>query len=287
MALILRFFRISVVLLLVVVGSFSARAQNPDWSKPYKPFCIAGNLYYVGTYDLACYLLTTPKGHILINAGLESTVPMLRAHVEQLGIRFSDIKILLSSQAHFDHVGGMWEIQKLTGAKVMIDEGDKAVIEDGGNSDFLFGGKGKGSLFPAVMVDRVLHDGDIIELGGMKIMHLHHPGHTKGSSSYLFSVQDFYRHYRVLIANMPTILDETDLNGMATYPEVGCDYLYTLKSLQELRFDLWLCAHASQFGLHKVRSENDGCNPSVFMDRAAYDAELTGLLQAYNKRLKK
>ena len=275
------------LLLFITAFLFSAKssfAQKPEWSKPYKPFRIAGNLYYVGTYDLACYLITTPKGHMLINCALESTVPAIRQHVEELGFKFTDIKILLSSQAHFDHVGGMAGIQKLTKAKVMIDEADAQVMEDGGNSDYLFGGKGIGSMFKPVHVDRRLKDKDLITLGGMNITFLHHPGHTKGASSYSFVVRDNKRSYKVLIANMPTILDSTTA-GMPSYPSVATDFAYTLKSLKEQHFDLWLCAHASQFDLHEKRKEDDGYNPKIFMDRKDYDEEVADLYHEYLKKL--
>jgi len=143
-----------------------------------QPFRIAGNLYYVGTYDLAAYLITTPQGHILINTGLAESALMIRTHIEALGFRFAQVKILLATHAHYDHVAGMAEIKKLTGAKMMIDENDAQVLADGGNSDFIFGGKG--SMFAPVKADRLLHDHDTVKLGGMEIIVLHHPGHTKG-----------------------------------------------------------------------------------------------------------
>ncbi len=281
--------RITILLVCLLADIFYATAQkhdnnNPEWSQDYKPFRIAGNLYYVGTYDIGCYLITTPAGHILINTGLDSTVPMIRAHIEAMGFRFSDIKILLSSQAHFDHVGGMAEIKRQTKAKVMIDEGDAAVMEDGGNSDYLFGGKGIGSMFEPVKVDRLLHDKDTIKLGDMQVVMLHHPGHTKGSSSYLFDVKDKHRKYRVLIANMPTILDGAK-PGMASYPGVAKDYAYTLKSMKNLHFDLWLAAHASQCHLHEKHKPGDAYRPKAFMDRKGYDEEIDDLQKAYREKL--
>ncbi len=265
----------------VCITSF---AQKPEWSKPYRPFRIAGNLYYVGTYDLACYLITTPQGHILINSALESTIPTIRKNIEQLGFQFTDIKILLSSQAHFDHVGGIADIQKLTNAQVMIDEADAQVMEDGGNSDYLFGGNGIGSKFKPVHVDRRLKDKDLISLGGMNITFLHHPGHTKGASSYTFVVKDSAQTYRVLVANMPTILDSTTA-GMTSYPNVATDFAYTLRSLKKQQFDIWVCAHASQFGLHKKHKEDSRYNPRIFMDRKAYNKEIAELYDEYVKKL--
>jgi metallo-beta-lactamase class B len=256
---------------------------QPSWTQDCEPFRIAGNLYYVGTYDLSSYLITTPKGHILINTGLGGSDTMIRQHVEALGFKFSDIKILLATHAHYDHVGAMAAIKRATGAKMMIHERDAPVLADGGNSDFIFGGKGP--MFEPLRADRLLHDRDTVKWGGMQILVLFHPGHTKGACSFLFTVKDDTRSYRVLIANMPSILDETKLSGMPGYPEVGKDYAYTLGAMKDLRFDIWLASHASQFGLHEKRKPGDGYHPESFFDRAGYDSAINELHTAYLKRL--
>lgn len=177
---------------------------HPEWSKPYPPFQIVGNLYYVGTADLACYLIVTPQGNILINTGLASSAQLIKENIKALGFKLSDTKILLTTQAHFDHLGAMAAIKKVTGAKMMVDYADAAVVADGGLSDYDLDGKVR--VFEPVKVSRVLHNADIITLGGMKLTILHHPGHTKGSCSYLFGVNEKKRKYRVLIANIPTIV---------------------------------------------------------------------------------
>jgi len=257
--------------------------NKPEWAAAYQPFRIAGNLYYVGTYDLASYLVTTPQGHILINTGLAASAPMIKANVEALGFKCSDIKILLTSQAHFDHVGAMAAIKKMTGAKFMVDAGDSAVVTDGGSSDYALGGHGL--MFQPVKIDRILHDKDVIELGGMKITMLHHPGHTKGSCSFLFDVKDNRRSYKVLIANMPTIVTEQNFNNIPAYPEITRDYTYTLAAMKKLRFDLWVAAHASQFDLHKKHKPGDAYNPAAFMDRKGYDEELADLQKELDEKL--
>ncbi|HVI45070.1 MAG TPA: subclass B3 metallo-beta-lactamase [Chitinophaga sp.] len=257
--------------------------HNKEWSQDYQPFRIAGNLYYVGTYDLAVYLITTPQGHILINTGLADSEPLIRKHVKALGFKFSDIKILLATHAHFDHMGAMAAIKKETGARAMINEKDAGVTEDGGNSDYVFGGKG--STFLPFKADRLLHDHDTIQLGGMTVEMLHHPGHTKGASSFLFDVKDKQHTYRVLVANMPSVLEETNLAGMPGYPDVARDYAYTLNSLKGLQFDLWLSSHASQFGLHEKHKPGAPYNPEAFKDRAGYDKLVADLEQAYLKKL--
>ncbi len=216
------FIRYTVLLLLLTsLSSSIIKAQgktslpftDSTWSQPYEPFRIVGNLYYVGTYDLACYLVTTPKGHILINSGLEASAPMIRKSVESLGFKFADIKILLTNQAHYDHVAGLAAIKQATSAKMMINEADAQVLADGGKSDFIFGSNG--ATFPPVQPDRLLHDGDVVELGGTNIHVLHHPGHTKGSTSFVIDVPDNKVLQKVLLVNIPSILSQTRISGHA------------------------------------------------------------------------
>jgi metallo-beta-lactamase class B len=281
----------SLVILLTILGSgltsFAQKLYVPNfdsaWVRDQEPFRIAGNLYYVGTYDLTSYLLTTPKGHILINTGLPGSDSLIRKHVEALGFKFSDIKILLATHAHFDHVGAMAAIKRETGARLMIEEKDAPVMADGGASDFDMGGHGP--MFEPVKVDRMLHDKDIVSLGGTRITVLHHPGHTKGACSLDVTVKDETRSYRVLIVNMPSILSETKFPSMATYPEVGRDYAYTLSAMPRMQFDIWLSSHASQFDLQKKHKPGDGYHPEAFFDRQTYDSEIKKLQETYNRRI--
>lgn len=274
--------------LLITLVSFG---QNPStlqyydstWSKPYEPFRVAGNLYYVGTYDLACYLIATSYGHVLINSGLAESPPLIRKNVEALGFKFSDIKILLTTQAHYDHVAGLAEIKMMTGAQLMVHEGDAQVLADGGASDFAL--KGKDIMFEPIKAERLLYDGDTIQMGETKLLALHHPGHTKGATSFLVDVKDEERSWKVLIVNMPSILTQTRLSGMPAYPNVGKDYAYTLKSLSKLQFDLWVSSHAGQFSMHDKRKPGDPYRPEVFEDRAGYKATVNSLQLEYNRRL--
>ena len=284
------FFAVLFTITSLVLAGRPATAQklyvpnfDSTWIEEQEPFRIAGNLYYVGSYELASYLITTPKGHILINTGIPGSDSMIRRHVEALGFKFTDIKILLATHAHFDHVGAMAAIKKATGARLMIHERDAAVMADGGNSDFDMGGHGP--MFAPIKADRLLHDKDIVRLGGMEIEVLHHPGHTKGACSFLFTVKDDTHSYRVLIANMPSIISETKFPTMPSYPEVGKDYGYTLDTMPRLSFDLWLSSHAGQFDLQKKHAPGDPYNPEAFRDQQTYDAELAELREKYLKKM--
>ena len=258
------------------------KAQE-EWSRPYEPFRIAGNLYYVGTYDLGCYLITTSKGNILINTGLSASAPQIKHNVEKLGFKFNDIKILLITHAHYDHVGALAEIKKMTGAKLMVNENDAAVLADGGMSDYALGIYGRS--FAPVKADGLLHDHDTISLGNMHLVMLHHPGHTKGACSYLFDVKDDKRSYKVLIANMPSIIIDEKFSQVKAYPNIANDYAYTLSHMKKLSFDIWVASHASQFDLHAKHHPGDAYNPGAFMDRKGYEDELNELQKQYDQKM--
>jgi len=278
-------------LFLLITGLFcliiSSHAQNvsepkntpSEWAKPYAPFRIAGNLYYVGTFDLACYLITTPQGNILINTGLAASAPLIKSSIEALGFKFNDTKILLTTQAHYDHMGAMAAIKQLTGAKMMVDANDAEVMADGGRSDYALGGET--SSYEPVTADRLLKDGDTISLDGTRVVMLHHPGHTKGSCSFFFDVKDQRRTYRVLIANMPSIVTEKKFTDIPEYPDIAEDYAYTFKVMKNLSFDIWLSSHASQFQLHNKHRPGSRYHPTAFIDRKGYDKALFNLEKAF------
>ena len=274
----------------LLLSTFIANAQtinepkgNPQWSQPYEPFRVVGNVYYVGTYDLACYLITTSKGLILINTGLAASGDLIQKNIETLGFKVSDLKIITTTQAHYDHVGAMASLQKLTSAKIYADFKDASVLEDGGRSDYEM--HDRGMTFEPIQVDRKLNDNDAIELGDTKLTMIHHPGHTKGSCSFIFDTKDGNKVYRVLIANMPTIVTDRKLNEIPEYPEISKDVASTLASLKKQKFDIYLSSHASQFDLHQKRKPGDAYNPQVFEDRAGYDKKVSELEAAFQKKL--
>ncbi|HVZ98029.1 MAG TPA: subclass B3 metallo-beta-lactamase [Chitinophagaceae bacterium] len=285
-------FRKSVLITACLFFSFYANAQqvqepriDSEWIRPYPPFRIAGNLYYVGTWDLGCYLIVTSQGNILINTGLAGSASQIKQNIQSLGFKFSDIKILLITHAHFDHVGALAEIKRETSATLMVDSADAEVLESGGGTDYELGKYGV--TFMPVHPDRLLHDSDTIRFGDMQLVMLHHPGHTKGSCSYLFTVKDSLRSYRVLIANMPTIITDRRFSDITAYPNIANDYAYTLHAMKNLQFDIWVASHASQFNLHDKHKPGDGYNPLSFADRQGYDDELNDLQKAYDKKIKK
>ncbi|MGZ3333464.1 MAG: subclass B3 metallo-beta-lactamase [Gemmatimonadaceae bacterium] len=270
---------------LIWTGQLPAQV-NPDWIEPFPPFRIAGNLYYVGSKDLASYLITTPQGHILINSDLESSPPLIRASVEKLGFRISDVRILLISHAHWDHDGGSAAIKTLTGATYMVMEGDVSVVESGGKTDFQYGSS-PASLYPPTRVDRVLHDGDEVKLGGTTLVAHLTPGHTKGCTTWTMKVTEAGKSYDVVIIGSPNVNDGYKLVGNPSYPEIESGYERTFRVLKSLPVDIFLGAHGSYFDLQTKypRLKEGAANP--FIDPAGYRSYVADRERAYRTELTK
>jgi len=220
--------RHSALLLLILSLSFARAASapnSPDSTEPFPPHHIAGNLYYVGTRGLASFLISTPQGHILINSDLESTVPIIRDNVAKLGFHFRDVKILLISHAHFDHAAGSALIKKMTGAKYMVMDADVSEIESGDKTDFQYGDS-PCAQFPATKVDRVLHDGDEVKLGGTVLVAHLTPGHTRGCTTWTMKVkaEDGGKALDVVIVGSPNVNPGYKLVKNAQYPQIAQDY---------------------------------------------------------------
>lgn len=233
----------------------------------FPPFRIVGNLFYVGDNDLASYLVVTPKGDILINTGFIYSVPEIQSRVRTLGFRFNDIKILLVTHAHSDHAAGEAKMKKLTGAKMLAMREEVELLETGGQTDYLFGSSG---WFAPVKVDRVLQDGEKIELGGSTVTAYLHPGHTKGSTSFAMEIAEGGKIYHVLIANLGNINDGTALLNNPKYPKIAHDYARTFQAQKELPCDIFLTSHAGQFGLLSKWRPGDVYDPERFVDPVGY-----------------
>jgi len=271
--------------MLLSFAAFGASAQqNAEWRQPFPAFKLIGNVYWVGTYDLSTYLITTDAGHILINTGFAETVPEIKKGVEQLGFDFDDVEILTATHAHFDHVAGLAELKRLTGARLMMSEADAVLLEDGGKSDFRFGDD-PATNFEPVQVDRRLKDQDTIALGGVTVTAHHHPGHTKGATSFTLTVREGGRDYRLVIANMGSINPGVTVRGMPKYPTIGDDYARTFAAQKALPVDVFLASHASQFGMHAKYKPGDAYDAERFVDPEGYRAAVERLETIYREQL--
>jgi len=258
--------------LLVLVAATYANAQgNPDWHAAFPPFKIAGNLYYVGTADLAVYLIRTPQGNILINGDFAEDVPTVRKSIEQLGFKYSDTKILLISHAHGDHDEGIGPMQKDTGAKVMIMDADVPDVQSTA--------KGR----PGAHVDRTLHDGDKVELGGSTLVAHLTPGHTKGCTTWTMQVEDGGKKLNAVIIGSPNVNAGYVLVGNKTYPTIAADYEKTFKVLKSLPVDLFLGAHGAYFGMKAKYEKMKAGAANPFIDPAGYAAYVNERESAFRK----
>jgi metallo-beta-lactamase class B len=259
------------VLLLLSCGLLLRAQIDPDWTTPQKPFRIGDNLYYVGSRDLAAYLVVTPAGNILINANLESSPPQIRAGVESLGFRWKDTRILLNSQAHYDHSAGNAEVVRETGAKLMVMDGDVQAMETGDAHDF--GGSG-GKRFPPVHVVRVLHDGDTVRLGGTVLTAHKTAGHTRGCTTWTMQVLDQGHARNVVIVGGFAAWDSYRLidrpGHPASYPGILADFENGFAVERRLPCDIFLGAHGGYFGMQEklARLPNEGS--SVWIDPEGY-----------------
>jgi metallo-beta-lactamase class B len=278
---------VAIALVVVIGAADHSRAQtSSDWIEPFPPFRIAGNLYYVGSRGLANYLITTDEGHILINSDLEANVPLIRASVEALGFKFTDIKFLLISHAHWDHVAGSAAIKALTDAKYAVMDADVSVVESGGKTDFQYGNVPE-SLYPPTKVDRVLHDGDEVKLGGAVLVAHLTPGHTKGCTTWTMKVKDAGRTYNVVIVGSPNVNPGYRLVDNALYPQIVDDYERTFRVLKSLPTDIFLGAHGDYFNLVAKYAQRKDNTPTAFVDPDGYKKYVAEREQAFRTELAK
>lgn len=256
------------IILFVFVSPRETRAQN-DWTEPYPAFRIAGNIYYVGSKGLANYLITTPKGHILINSDEEANVPLIKASVESLGFKFTDIKILLINQAHWDHDAASATIKKLTGAQYMVMDADVAAVESGGKSDFHYGADAA-THYPPTKVDRILHDGDQVKLGDAVLTARLTPGHTKGCTTWTMKVKEGKKTRDVVIVGGVSVNTDYKLVGNQLYPRIAEDFEQTFKVLKSLSCDYFLGAHGAYFDMETKYARSKAGDSTAFIDPDGY-----------------
>ena len=258
---------------------------NKEWEQPFPGFKIVGNMYYVGTYDLGCYLNDTGAGLILGNTGAPGTYPLIKANIEALGFKTSDIKIITTTHGHFDHVGDLASFQKdAPSTKTYVNERDAPALESGGNVDYRRA-EGRGIIYDPIKVDVRTKPGDHIRLGNTDMTVLQAYGHTPGANSFSFQVTDAGKTYNVMIVNMNGINDGVKLLGSPGYPTIVEDFKDTLAKQATYTPDIWVSSHAAQFNLHRIYKPGDAYDPSRFGNLAAYKEKIAGYQAAYDKQL--
>jgi len=266
---------LSVAALWLLAPTADAQPQT-NWNAPFPPHRVIDNVYYVGTEALGSFLITTPAGHILVNSDFESTVPSLQRNIETLGFKFADIKILLGSHAHGDHMEGDALVKQPTGAQVMAMAEDVPTLRNV---------RPGGKEHP---IDRILHDGDEVKLGGTTLVAHLTPGHTKGCTRWGLTVAENGRRYDALIVCSFGVNDNYVLVGNADYPSIATDYVATFAKARALPVDVFLGAHGSFYGLAAKYAALEKRGPgdaNPFIDHAGYIAHIAAQEQRFQKML--
>ncbi|MBS2029308.1 MAG: subclass B3 metallo-beta-lactamase [Deltaproteobacteria bacterium] len=249
-------------------------SQPASWSQPMEPFRIVDNVYDVGTVGLAAYLFVTPQGDILLDGGLPSCAPLIEANIQKLGFKLSDVKVLLNSHAHFDHSGGLAQLKKDTGARLLASEGDRSALEGG----FYLGSEEDASLAaPPVKVDAVIHDGETVTLGGFTITAHLTPGHTRGCTSWGWTAHDGGKSYEALVFCSASIAANR-LVERPQYAGIVADYRATLAKAAKMKVEIFLAPHPEFFGLEAKRAKQKAGSPNPFVapgEFAAFIAQQT------------
>lgn len=279
----MRWFTTIAAALISTAAAMPAFAQA-NWNTPTEPFHVVDNVYYVGTEGLSAFLFTTPEGHILLDGATPQGAPIIEANIARLGFRLADVKVLLNSHAHFDHSGGLKQLKQDTGAKLYAMEGDVSALEGG----FYLGSEDSKTMgAPPVTVDRVLHDGDTVKLGGFTLTANLTPGHSRGCTSWGASVHDGGKAYDALVFCSATVAANR-ITPPVQYEGIVADYRTTFVKTKTMRVDIPLAPHPEFFQLlqkaEKAQADPKGPNP--FVDPTAFPALMTSLEADFERTLK-
>jgi metallo-beta-lactamase class B len=239
---------------LICAVGLAQSSRRAAWNQPVKPFKIVGNVYYVGAH-VSSFYIKTPAGAIVIDGGLSETAPLIEKGVAELGFSIQDVKILLNSHAHYDHCGGLAELKKLSGAKMMASAADAPVLESG---------QGQFGAFPPVRVDRVIQDGETVRLGGVTLTAHLTPGHTKGCTTWTMPVTESGKTYQVVFYCSTSVVDKL-VNNVA-YPEIVADYEHSFAALRKIQADVFLAPHSGFFHLEEKRKLVEAGKLDAFVD---------------------
>jgi len=243
---------------IVLAAVMTLPVQPVDRNKPFPAHKVIGNVYFVGTADLGSYLVTTSEGHILVNTDYETTVHQIRNSVGELGFKFTDIKIVLGSHAHGDHMEGDAMVKELTGARVMAMEQDVPALKR-----ITPGGKPH-------PVDRVLHDGDEVKLGDARLTAHLTPGHTKGCTTWSMKATEAGKAYDVVMVCSVGWNPGYVLVNNKDYPQISDDYVRSFGVLRKLPCDIFLAAHRGFYDLSGKYAKLVPGGPNPFLDHSGY-----------------
>jgi len=270
--------------------SFSAYtyAQSPNekyrtnWSKPAEPLHIIGNIYYVGATGISSYIISTSKGLILLDSGTLPMLPIIKGNIEKLGFSITDVKYIISSHAHWDHVEGHAQMKRLTGADIVALGEDAAAIASGIDSSAL-----KGEGWEPVKVDHIIEDGDTLSLGDVTLTAHLTPGHTKGCTTWTTTITENHnKSYKIVFVGGTSINSGVKLLNNERHPQIAEDYSKTIKLLKSLNPDVFLAQHPSMYTMKEKRALlSKGVDKNPFLNRDEYKSFLQSTEAKYLTQL--
>ena len=261
----------------------AAQAQSAppaEWTTPQAPFRIIGNTYYVGTQDLAVYLITSPKGDVLIDGALVQTVPQIEKNIAALGFKLSDIKLILNTHAHYDHAAGIAQLKKDSGATFDASAADKPILEIGTISF----GPTASVHYPPVTVDHVVKDGETVGVGDIKLTAHLTPGHTPGCTSWTWPVVENGKTYKVIDICSVSVAGNPLVNNTA-YPRIVNDYRASIAKLKAMHADVFLAPHAGFYDPQGKLAARKKGGPNPFIDSTALQSFMAKAEAAFNTEL--
>lgn len=270
----------------------AAHAQTPKdliaalmvkWNEPTEPFKMIGNVYYVGTAGLSSYLITSPQGHILVDTVMPDATSQIKASIEKLGFKITDIKYIVNTHAHIDHTGGLAEMKKASGAQMIGGEADKPLLEGG----YYPGAREDTNLaFPPVKVDRTVREGDTVKLGDVTLTARETPGHSPGCTSWEFQVKDGDATRTALIFCSGTVALNR-LVGSPTHPGIVEDYRKTFTRTKDMKIDVLLAPHPEMYKMPEKRAKLADGAPNPFVVPGELNAYAASLEKAFEDALVK
>jgi len=236
-------------------------AADAHWNDPFTPFQVIGNIYYVGTSGVSSWLITTPRGHFLLDGGLPQSSPQILANIAALGFDIRDVKFLLNSHAHFDHAGGLAALQRASGATMVASAADRRVLETGQVTY----GPTADIIVPPVHVDRVVGDDDTLSLGGVTLTAHMMPGHTPGCTGWSMDVHDTDGQRYHVFFHCSTTTGGQSL-APESYPGMIDAYRRTFDYVRTVQADIFLAPHANFFNLQAKRARQVAGDTKAFVD---------------------
>ena len=252
-------------LLTSLVPAQAPQAPPSAWTERVAPYKVMGNIHYVGTLDLSSFLITSPEGHVLIDGGLEGNADAILANIKTLGFDVKDIRVLLTTQAHYDHVAAFARLKKESGARLLVSAADAPLVEGGGKGDYLFGPE---FYFPPAKVDATVRDGEVVKVGPIALTAHLTPGHTRGDTTWTMDVADSSGKTRhVVFLGSTSVNPGTILVNNPKYPGIEADYKRAFEVEKGLTCEVFLAAHGSQFGgPAKAAAAAAGKGDAAFID---------------------